>query len=175
MEAYKPTETMWLSTEVWDSVAKAAYPSIKKGAVVRGVGFLIHNSWIDKNSGEERKMFKVRMTKMLNLDEFSDINLAFEGTEDARQSTFGSASSDSGFSSESPDMQDQTSGGKSIGESNNTMGSSYSYRKRTAYAGQGSSSKRKQQPVVEHFRNEVNTLKQEEDDTEQEMATPWWG
>lgn len=186
MEAYKPTETMWLSTEVWDGVAKAAYPNIKKGSVVRGVGHLIHNKWVDKNSGEERKMFKVRMTKLLNSDEFNDISLAFEGTEDRRGSSLGMASSDSGFSAESPEMHDQAVGydmdDSAASVPTNSVGTGYSYRKpafnsgnkqpsstpRNEWRGQGSATVRKESTTYpgQHV--------QEEDDTE-EVSAPWWG
>lgn len=161
METYKPTETMWLSAEVWDSVAKAAYANIKKGAVVRGVGYLIHNKWVDKNTGEERKMFKVRITKMLNYETFNDISVAFEGTEDLRTSSHGNAGGDSGFASESPDVADQSE-------------STYSYRKQPSTAklandNVGRTRQGQNRPASQQVTYEGCGVSTDE------PSVPWWG
>lgn len=76
-EKYKPTETTWLSCEIWDSVAKSAMAdTVFKGAKVSGMGTLILNKWVDKQTGEDRRALKVRVLKFLSHDELEDIEIA---------------------------------------------------------------------------------------------------
>eukprot|EP01041_Mallomonas_annulata_P009726 gene9726-20227_t len=68
-EQYKPTETMWINIELWDNEAKEERDQLLKGTQFCGVGQIIHNKWIDKNTGEERKQFKIRILKCLALSD----------------------------------------------------------------------------------------------------------
>lgn len=74
-EKFKPTETMWLSAEIWDDDAKAALEDgiLRKGAKIGGMGTMIFNKWTDKATGEERKMFKFRMQKLMERDELEEL------------------------------------------------------------------------------------------------------
>jgi single stranded DNA-binding protein len=80
-EEYKPTETMWISTEIWDNQARLHQDRLVKGAPMCGVGYLIHNKWQDKTTGEDRKMFKLRLTNILAPEDLADM-LASSGIED---------------------------------------------------------------------------------------------
>ena len=64
---------MWLSTEIWDDEAKNHFTSLKKGAPLCGTGVLMHNKWIDKQSGEERKQFKLRLLKVMSRNKVEEI------------------------------------------------------------------------------------------------------
>lgn len=66
-EKYKPAETMWVSMEIWDDVARAAKEdgTLRKGGNFSGMGTLILNKWKDKTTGEEKKMLKVRVLEIL--------------------------------------------------------------------------------------------------------------
>jgi single-stranded DNA-binding protein len=110
-EYYKPAETMWISVELWDDLAKSHYADIKKGHVLRGVGYLILNKWIDKLNGEERKMYKMRVTKLLSSEEFGTVNALLEDTVGATRSGTGVLvdDSDSAFASDHPALPDQSS------------------------------------------------------------------
>eukprot|EP01032_Pedospumella_encystans_P022954 gene22954-25999_t len=81
-EQLKAAETMWLSMEMWDDLAKQYYANIKKGRPVRGVGYVIQNKWTDKDTGEERKMYKVRITKMMAAEEFDKVSELLEDVDD---------------------------------------------------------------------------------------------
>jgi single-stranded DNA-binding protein len=102
---------MWISVEMWDDLAKANYADIRKGHVVRGVGYLVLNKWIDKLNGEEKKMYKVRVTKLLSSEEFNSVNMLLEDTVGTGRSGTGVHvdDSDSAFASEQPALPDQTS------------------------------------------------------------------
>jgi len=107
-ELYKPAETMWLGSELWDEQAKNNQVNIKRGAPLTGVGYLIFNSWKDKVTGEDRKMFKLRLLSINTPEEMADI-LGSSGLEDMLPApTFGDEGNDSAFGSDSPPMQDQT-------------------------------------------------------------------
>lgn len=67
------TETMWISTEVWDEMAKSNIDFLRKGGPIAGLGSLISNKWIDKTSGEEKKMLKLRILKFMNPEEMNSI------------------------------------------------------------------------------------------------------
>lgn len=108
-ELLKPAETMWLSMEMWDELAKKNYANIKKGRPVRGVGYVIQNKWTDKDSGEERKMYKVRITKMMAAEEFEKVSELLEDIDDSRNSKVAFPTySDTSFSGNFPDNEDQT-------------------------------------------------------------------
>jgi single-stranded DNA-binding protein len=106
-EYYKPAETMWISVELWDDLAKSHYADIKKGHVLRGVGYLILNKWIDKLNGEERKMYKMRVTKLLSSEEFSTVNALLEHTGSGAHVHVDD--SDSAFANDHPALPDQDS------------------------------------------------------------------
>lgn len=134
-ELYKPAETMWLSVEMWDELAKKNYAETKKGRPVRGVGYVIQNKWTDKDTGEERKMYKVRITKVLNLEEFDTIHELLEDSDGTRQATSFTPSTDSGFASDFPDPDDQTTVNGSRPTVRDVATSSsygYSYKKRSS-------------------------------------------
>jgi single-stranded DNA-binding protein len=64
-ETNKPAETMWVQAEVWDDEARKHAGNLRKGQRVSGVGCLIFNKWTDKATGEERKQFKMRISKFM--------------------------------------------------------------------------------------------------------------
>jgi len=105
-ERYKPTETMWLSCEVWNDMARAHQENLYKGASVSGVATMIFNKWIDKTTGEERKMTKVRFTHLMSSEELADM-VGSSGIEDMIGPAYEDDPSGSGFASESPAMSDQ--------------------------------------------------------------------
>ena len=108
-EFHKPAETMWLSVEMWDSFAKENYANIKKGVAIQAVGYIILNKWIDKMNGEERKMYKTRVTKLLTKEECTSMQAIMgDITGDDGSSSGQPIQSDSGFASESPDIDDQS-------------------------------------------------------------------
>ena len=108
-EFHKPAETMWLSVEMWDSFAKENYANIKKGVAIQAVGYIILNKWIDKMNGEERKMYKTRVTKLLTNEERSSMQAIMgDITGDDGSSSGQPIQSDSGFASEAPDIDDQS-------------------------------------------------------------------
>lgn len=72
-EENKPAETMWMQSEVWDDEARRLQQSLMKGSYVHCSGYLIFNKWIDKATGEEKKLFKFRVTKFLPREEFADL------------------------------------------------------------------------------------------------------
>jgi single-stranded DNA-binding protein len=86
-EKFKPTETMWLSTEIWDDEAKAAVEdgSLRKGAKIAGSGTLIFNKWTDKATGEERKMFKFRMLKLMEREELEQLGFTKDNEGERKQ------------------------------------------------------------------------------------------
>lgn len=72
-EKYKPTETMWVNAELWDDEGKKNMSKMRKGSQFFGVGSLIMNKWIDKVTGEEKKMFKARILKVLSSNDMSSL------------------------------------------------------------------------------------------------------
>lgn len=110
-ELYKPTETMWLSSEVWDTQAKNNQANFKKGAPVCGIGYLIFNTWKDKVTGEDRKLFKMRFTNILTPEEMDEI-LGSSGIEDLLPTPHDEGGEDgqgdSGFRQQQPPVYDQT-------------------------------------------------------------------
>ena len=111
-EKFKPTETMWLSCELWNDEARRHAANIYKGAPLSGIATLIFNKWTDKTTGEERKMFKARLTNVLTAEELAEM-LGSSGIEDlVNDSDSGAAYGEdpgggSGFANDSPDMYDQ--------------------------------------------------------------------
>jgi single-stranded DNA-binding protein len=114
-EHTKAAETMWLSAEMWGDLARSQYSNIKKGHMLHGVGYLILNKWVDKLTGEERKLYKLRITKAMTHDEFNDVSVLLDVCTGDRASVTASGRGDSSFSSEHPPEGDQsvsqTSGG----------------------------------------------------------------
>ena len=72
-EKLKPAETMWLGVEAWDDLAKSIYVDYSKGSKLAGVGLLLLNKWKDKATGEDRKQFKLRLTKVMLEDELRSL------------------------------------------------------------------------------------------------------
>lgn len=113
-EKFKPTETMWIQVEVWDELAKKNFELLQKGRRVSGIGALIHQKWIDKSTGDERKQFKLRLLKLIPSSELTELmdtvddTKAFPQLSMAESSSFSSdLQSDSGFSSTSPRQESQ--------------------------------------------------------------------
>lgn len=106
-EKYKPTETMWVQVEVWDDEAQSAKLTISKGATIAGLGCLIHNKWVDKQTGEERKQFKLRLFKFMDPELIREISSSLVTDDSDSLSTF--QENDSGFTPYSPSIEDQTS------------------------------------------------------------------
>ena len=76
-ERYKPTDTMWLSSEIWDEEAKKGLNEgiIRKGAKFAGLGTLIFNKWQDKLTGEDRKILKCRILEILDRSDIEQLGL----------------------------------------------------------------------------------------------------
>lgn len=72
-ERLKPTETMWISCEVWDDMATKNKDLFRRGSHFKSVGNLISNKWVDKSTGEERKQFRYRISKILTDSEFYEV------------------------------------------------------------------------------------------------------
>lgn len=120
---------MWVSCEIWDDMASKYKASIYKGSQIKCVGYLISNKWTDKSTGEEKKQFRYRVTKLLSEKDFYDVanilevderstgivedSIAFDDISRSR--------GDSNFSSEFPNdsSQLQNPDTKSISRSNN--------------------------------------------------------
>ena len=64
---------MWVNAEMWDQEAKSNIMSLRKGSSFGGIGYMILNKWIDKNSGEEKKANKIRVLKMISPNELDQI------------------------------------------------------------------------------------------------------
>lgn len=112
LEYFKPAEAMWISVELWDELARQNAVQYTKGSMIYGVGYMVQNKWIDKLSGEERKMYKMRLTKTMSNEEFSHVTSIFEDTVKDSEHNERSrviADSDSAFSVEAPPESDQTS------------------------------------------------------------------
>ena len=115
-EEFKPTETMWVNTEVWDDQAKKNAESFSKGSPLNAVGILIFNKWTDKTTGEDRKQFKVRITNVISPDDMGDMLgssgvLDLEGNGEINPEQDPSVqSSDSGFQDYAPKDDDQSIG-----------------------------------------------------------------
>jgi single-stranded DNA-binding protein len=77
-EKFKPTETMWLSCEMWDDIARTNNQVTRRGARINAVGTLISSKWVDKNSGEERKQFRFRISKLVKDEEHQHLVSCFE-------------------------------------------------------------------------------------------------
>ena len=111
-EEYKPTETMWTNIEVWDDVARAHQTKLTKGSPLSGLGTLILNKWTDKNTGEERKQLKVRLTNVLGNEEMQEM-LGASGALDIDSNELGfnqndGFGNDSGFSAFNQMEEDQS-------------------------------------------------------------------
>lgn len=64
---------MWVNAEMWDQEAKSNIINLRKGSSFGGIGYMILNKWIDKNSGEEKKANKIRVLKMISPNELDQI------------------------------------------------------------------------------------------------------
>lgn len=64
---------MWISTEVWDEMAKNNIDFLRKGERIAGLGSLLSNKWVDKTNGEEKKMLKLRILKFMDPEEMNSI------------------------------------------------------------------------------------------------------
>jgi len=70
---------MWVNAEMWDKEAKSHLGNLRKGASFGGIGYMILNKWIDKTSGEEKKVNKMRILKVVAP---SELNLLFGPIEE---------------------------------------------------------------------------------------------
>lgn len=109
---------MWLPSEVWDDLAKGHLSVLRKGSKVRTVGTLLSNKWTDKTTGEERKQFKYRITKLLSEEELKDLSnileINFDLASPSAASSLTSSNSqisDSNFQSDFPAMDSQVDSG----------------------------------------------------------------
>lgn len=71
-ESNKPSETMWIQAEIWDKLAEES-STLGKGSFLNGVGTMICDKWTDKNTGEEKKMLKLRILKLLSKEAVNGI------------------------------------------------------------------------------------------------------
>ena len=105
----KPVETMWMSSEIWDDEARKHDNQLRKGSAMYGIGYLIFNKWVDKANGEERKQFKLRLTKIVPQKEFDYLTElmsdAERGPAISTSSSFGKG--DSSFSDDFPSLDNQ--------------------------------------------------------------------
>ena len=87
-ERYKPTDTMWLSSEIWDEEAKRGLNEgiIRKGAKFAGMGTLIFNKWQDKMTGEDRKILKCRILNIMDRSDIERLGLDDSVERRARES-----------------------------------------------------------------------------------------
>lgn len=106
-EMYKPTETMWLATEVWDDLAKEGVNNgiIRKGGKFSGMGTLIFNKWNDKSTGEERKLNKVRILEFM--DKSSIESMGFDEGLEKKRKLSGSHQLESDMFQTSPEVESQ--------------------------------------------------------------------
>ena len=72
---------MWIGVEAWDETAKGIYLDYSKGSKLAGVGLLLHNKWKDKATGEDRKQFKLRLTKVVSEDELRSLLGEIDGDQ----------------------------------------------------------------------------------------------
>mmetsp|Transcript_20141 Transcript_20141/g.27749 ORF Transcript_20141/g.27749 Transcript_20141/m.27749 type:complete len:280 (+) Transcript_20141:2-841(+) len=72
-EKNKAADTMWVQTEVWDTLAEENKSVLKKGMYICGVGTMHCDKWLDKITGEERKLQKLRIQKFLPKDQLSSL------------------------------------------------------------------------------------------------------
>ena len=103
-ERYKPTETMWMSAEVWDNMARNHQTMLTKGTPISALGVMIHNKWQDKVTGEERKQFKLRITHILDNGEMQEM-LGASGALDLIEESAGSGDT---FNDGYAGIEDQT-------------------------------------------------------------------
>jgi hypothetical protein len=77
---------MWIQAEIWDKLAEES-SSLGKGSFLNGVGTMICDKWIDKNTGEEKKMLKLRILKLLSKEAVNGIVAAIrpEVSNDSEQ------------------------------------------------------------------------------------------
>lgn len=71
---------MWVQAEIWDKLAEESN-SLGKGSFLNGVGTMICDKWIDKNTGEEKKMLKLRILKILSKEALDGIIAAIRPEE----------------------------------------------------------------------------------------------
>ena len=109
-EKFKPTETMWISCEVWDEEAKQNHPILQKGSQIGGMGALILNKWVDKQSGEDRKMLKFRILQLMPVDDLKLISNSLGLEDEISMSAQDPFEDNSNFSRNFPPEVDQTRG-----------------------------------------------------------------
>ena len=97
---------MWISSEIWDDDAKAGIEEgiIRKGGKLAGMGTLIFNKWTDKVTGEERKIFKLRVLEILDKADIERLGLDDNLEKKARGAGKRSLA---GGQQEAPDMESQ--------------------------------------------------------------------
>lgn len=106
-EKYRPTETMWVNCEIWDLKPEPNKESpIRKGKQIHGIGYLLSNKWVDKNTGEEKKQFRVRISKLIETDTLYQFVDVIEDKGKIRGAV--EIEHDSYFSTEFPSDEDQT-------------------------------------------------------------------
>ena len=64
---------MWVNAEMWDQEAKSNLANLRKGTSFGGIGYMILSKWIDKTSGEEKKVNKMRILKVISPNELNQI------------------------------------------------------------------------------------------------------
>ena len=72
---------MWVGVEAWDDLAKSIYLDYSKGSKLAGLGLLLLNKWKDKATGEDRKQFKLRLTKVMLEEELRSLLGDIEGDQ----------------------------------------------------------------------------------------------
>lgn len=85
-ERHKPAATMWLNCEIWDDLARQHGAKLVKGAALQAAGNVVQSQWLDKNTGEQRKMQRLRITALLSNERLAALLAAFApSSEEAEQ------------------------------------------------------------------------------------------
>ncbi len=50
------------------------YCCVSAGKNIFGIGYLLHDKWKDKTTGEERKQFKMRFTQLFDADKMHELS-----------------------------------------------------------------------------------------------------
>lgn len=109
-ERLKPTETMWISCEVWDDIATKNKELFRRGSHFKSVGNLISNKWVDKSTGEERKQFRYRISKILTDSEFYEVMNLLDLDSSEKSSSLDPSSGESSWQPTSRQQQQNAVG-----------------------------------------------------------------
>ena len=124
-EKYKPTENTWINTEMWDNLARENLLQVKKGALFSGIGNLIQDKWKDKTTGEEKKGFHFRFTKVITQETLKELLETLDDNVPNQNNSI-KQNDDSNFSNEASFGEDQSMNNKRFSKNNN-YNNNYNY------------------------------------------------